>query len=74
VIKTAAQRYEIWAGLAVALLILGTTLDGYVVAGLALMLLVAGAVLFPALRRAGLAAALLAALAAAAAVLIQRAF
>jgi len=73
VLKTASQRYEIWAGLAVALLLLGATLDGYVVSGLALMLLVAGAVLFPTLRRAGLAAALLAALAAVAAVVILRA-
>lgn len=72
-IETTSQRYEIWAWLAVALLLLGATLDGYVVAGLAVVLLVAGALLFPALRRVGLAAALLAALAAAAAVVTLRA-
>ena len=72
-IRTTSQRYEIWAGIALSLLLLSATLDGYVAAGLALTLLVAGAVLFPGLRRAGLAAAVLAALAAAAAVLILRA-
>jgi len=71
VIKTTSQRYELWAGLAAALLLLGATLDGYLLAGLALMLLVAGAVLFPTLRRPGLAAAFLAALAAAAIVILR---
>ena len=68
----ATSRYEIWTGIALALLLLSATLDGYAVAGIALGLLVAGAVLFPALRRAGLAAAILAALAAGAAVVILR--
>jgi len=51
------RRYEVFSGLAIALVLLSSTLDGRVAAGLAAALLAIGVVLFPETRRVGLLAA-----------------
>ncbi|MDP9283072.1 MAG: hypothetical protein M3P38_13340 [Chloroflexota bacterium] len=62
---------QIYTGAAIALLLLASMLNGYVLLTVALAVLVAGLVIFPDLRRVGIKAAIVAFAVAAAVVLIR---
>jgi hypothetical protein len=61
-VKGRKASLELYTGVAVALLLLGSATSGWIVFGLALVLIVVGLVVFPDLRRPAVLAAVTAAL------------